>query len=276
MSMQKQFFLFNLCVFMVLQACSAPTNNAPANPSASPRAEASARPVASPSSQASPVAGLVSPSPVAKPAGTFIKTTQSQYNVGEPITVLFGVDSTVSLDKTAWVGLLQASTPHGSATENDKFDYAYEYLEGRREGQMTFPGVDEPGDFDVRLHDAETGKELIHAAFKIVGTPKPLTGNALRLNKSRYAAGEDMIITVSIKAEDKKDESAWLGIVPAAVDHGDEAINDRYNLGYKFLGKLLYGQTVLPAPKAPGLYDIRLHDTDTEGKELAFVSFLVE
>ncbi len=262
----KKLLILNLCLFSLLQACSS-ANNSPSGQSPS------ALPSPKVSGNSSP---LASASPTASTASTFLKTTQSQYNLGEPITVMFAVDSTTNLEKTAWIGLLQASNPHGSATENDKFDLAYEYLEGRREGSMTFKAPDEPGDYDMRLHDSETGKEITSVAFKVTGSLKPLVGNALRLNKTRYAANEEIIITVSIKAEDKKDESAWLGIVPAAVDHGDEENNDRYNLGYKFLGKLLYGQTILPAPKAPGLYDIRLHDTDTKGRELAFVSFLVE
>lgn len=266
-----------LALALMLNACG-PAPSGSVSPSASPaiRPSAAASPSPSPLSSASPAAGAT-PASLAGKGPTFLKLSKTEFEPGEKITVSFAIDP-MGTGPKAWIGLIQADVPHGSATENDKYDMAYEYLEGRTTGEVSFNAPADPGDYDLRLHDSDesTGRELFSIPFKVMGSLKPLTGNALRLNKSRYAAGEEMIITVSIKAEDKKDETAWLGIVPAAVEHGDEATNDRYNLGYKFIGKLLYGQTILPAPQAPGLYDIRLHDTDSDGRELAFISFVVE
>lgn len=274
--------------FIFLLSCGQPvltdtvpgSGNIPANPPL---------PISSPAPASTPTSLLALPSPSPNPlpasalagkAPTRIDIPKTSYSAGETILVHYSVDPESVKDPKAWVGLLPADVPHGSATENDKYDLAYQYLEGKNSGDMTFQAPEDPGNYDLRLHDSETnGKELTSIAFTVSGPVKPLIGNAIRLNKSRYAPNEMISISVSIKAEDKLDETAWIGIVPAAVDHGDEATNDKYNLGYRFLGANLFGKTTLPAPKAPGLYDIRLNNTDDEAKkgiELAFVSFVVE
>lgn len=244
----------------------------PGNGSPSASSTASPQPSASSQSNPAPTASAAAKGP------TRLELSKTSFTAGENITLKYSVDPLSIQDKSAWIGLVPGDVPHGSATENDKFDLAYQYLEGKNSGELKFIAPEQPGNYDFRMHDSETtsGRELTSISFTVTGSAKPLIGNALALDKSRYAAGETMTITVSIRAEDKKDETAWLGIVPAAVDHGDEALNDRYNLGYKFLDKALFGKTTLVAPKAPGLYDIRLHDTDTNGRELAFISFVVE
>lgn len=276
-----------LSTSLLLAACAQPVT-APPQPAASPSPATLPAATASPTSAGPP---LVLPSstpsatpplilPSAEPAAkgpTALQLDKTDYAPGETITVSFSVDPQSVSDPHAWVGLLPADVPHGSALENDKFDLAYQYLDGKTTGTMTFQAPEDPGSYDLRLHDAEgQGRELASAAFKVVGTPKPLIGNAIRLNKSRFAPGETINITVSINAADKADETAWVGIVPSAVEHGGEPLNDQFNLGYRFLGKLLYGQTTLPAPGAPGYYDLRLNSTDTDGVELAFVTFVVE
>ncbi|MEZ0374857.1 MAG: hypothetical protein ACAI44_37575 [Candidatus Sericytochromatia bacterium] len=259
---------------------------APSGPSASP----SPKPVASAPllvlpSQLPATGGLVSTSPApASPTAakgpTKVELSKTSFSAGEAITVHFSVDPALALDKTAWIGLIPSEVPHGNEAVNDNYDQEYHYLDGKTSGDMTFKAPQDPGNYDLRLNSSdENGTELSSVSFTVAGPAKPLTGNALALDKSRYAPGETMTITVSIKAESKLDETAWVGIVPSAVDHGSEKLNDQHNLGYKYLGKALFGKTTLPAPGAPGLYDIRLNDTDNDslnGQELAFISFVVE
>lgn len=272
-----------LAVFFLLIACG-PTPSTPApvpSPSATASPRATASPSASPATQASSAPSAVPASPISPPVAgkgpTALSLDKASYAPGDVITVHFSVDPASVTDKEAWVGLLPADVPHGSESENDKYDLAYDYLAGRTSGEMTFEAPAEPGQYEMRMHDSDNeGHEIAAVAFTVTGSPKPISGNALVLNKSRFAPGEQITVTVSIKAEDKLDESAWVGIVPAAVEHGDETVNDRYNLGYQYMGKYLSGRMTFAAPKAPGLYDLRLHNTDTNGVELAFVSFLVE
>lgn len=276
----------------MLAACGQPALTPASAPAASPTASpkpaesaplASTPPLALPSATATPAPPISLPSPdPATPATagkgpTRLTTDKASYATGEAITVSFNLDPESARDPHAWIGLLPADVPHGNSEQNDKFDLAYQYLNGNNSGTLTFHAPDDPGDYDLRMHNAEAGgQELASVAFKVTGPVKPLVGNAIRLNKSRFAPAEPITITVSIKAEDKLDETAWVGIVPSAVEHGSEPINDQHNLGYKYLGKSLYGQTTLPAPNAPGFYDLRLNNSDTDGKELAFVTFVVE
>ena len=68
---------------------------------------------------------------------------------------------------------------------------------------------------------------------------------------------------------------AWVGIVPSDVAHGSEAENDQYDLTYEYLQGRTSGVLTFEAPAAPGAYDIRMFDTDGDGKELASVTFHV-
>ncbi len=204
-----------------------------------------------------------------------LELARNSFVPGEAFEVRFEASPANDFDDTAWAGILASDLPHGSAAENDLFDLAYAELGTARKGVLDFVAPDTPGLYDVRLFNAEDGREVIYVSFEVTGQVKPLSGNALRLNQSRYRPDALIIVEVSIKPEDKRDPSAWVGIVPAAVPHGDEAVNDKVNLGYQFMGDFLAGKMIFRAPKTPGLYDLRLHDTDLDGKELVFVSFLV-
>lgn len=266
---------FSLLVLLLLQACGPAPSAAPpvARPAASP--SSSTPPLVLPGASPSPL--LTQPSAAPSQTGNQLSVDKTSYAAGETITVRFAIRSEDKKDATAWVGLLSADVPHGSETENDKFDLSFQYLEERLTGEMRFQAPITGGAYELRLHDTdENGRELAAVAFEVRSPVIPVTGNQLVLNKQRYAPGEAIEVTVSIKAEDKADETAWVGLIPAAVEHGDEAVNDRYALDYRLMGAYLSGKMRFVAPRAPGLYDLRLHSSDTAGRELAFVSFLVE
>jgi hypothetical protein len=69
--------------------------------------------------------------------------------------------------------------------------------------------------------------------------------------------------------------NAWIGIVPSQIAHGSEATNDQHDIAYQYLQNRTSGTMNFTAPTTPGSYDIRFHDTDDNGVELAFVSFAV-
>ncbi|PKL76706.1 MAG: hypothetical protein CVV27_08915 [Candidatus Melainabacteria bacterium HGW-Melainabacteria-1] len=215
--------------------------------------------------------------PLASPALNELSLSRSQYSAGESITVSFRIDPALSHDQTAWIGIVPADVPHGSESENDKYDLSFQYLEGKAQGEMSFVAPETPGNYDLRLHTSDSnGLEIAHVNFSVSGPVKPISGNALVLDKSRYLPGETIIVTVSIKAEDKRDESAWVGLLPSVIEHGDEALNDRHHLAYQYMGKYLSGKMRFEAPKVPGFYDLRLHDSDDNGRELVYVSFVVD
>jgi len=69
--------------------------------------------------------------------------------------------------------------------------------------------------------------------------------------------------------------SPWIGIIPSDVAHGDESENDKHDLNFIYINEN-NGKLSLKAPLEEGMFDIRLHDTDFNGRELAFVSFEVK
>ncbi|WP_372775382.1 hypothetical protein [Mangrovibacterium sp.] len=96
---------------------------------------------------------------------------------------------------------------------------------------------------------------------------------SITLNKSEFKPGES--INVTFYASALYFENAWIGIVPSSVQHGSEAINDKYDLSYQFLRKKKAGIFQFVAPQKEGEYDFRMNDSDNNGREVASASFIV-
>lgn len=93
----------------------------------------------------------------------------------------------------------------------------------------------------------------------------------VQLNKEVYFPGDEIEVTaLAVGLTD----SAWVGVIPTTVPHGKEADNDAADLGYMHLKEA--SRVYLIAPKEPGEYDVRLNDSDEDGKELASRTFKVE
>ena len=55
------------------------------------------------------------------------------------------------------------------------------------------------------------------------------------------------------------------GIIPAKIEHGRESLNDQPDLAYLYLEGKTSGVLTFAAPRNPGRYDLRMHDTDSGG-----------
>ncbi|WP_459925856.1 hypothetical protein, partial [Desulfatiferula olefinivorans] len=95
----------------------------------------------------------------------------------------------------------------------------------------------------------------------------------IELDKYLYSPGE--AITVSFNAPNNFADNAWIGIIPSHIQHGSEAVNDSHDLAYQHLKKRTSGTLTFKAPSTEGSYDFRMHDTDSNGREVASVSFTV-
>lgn len=95
----------------------------------------------------------------------------------------------------------------------------------------------------------------------------------VKLDRDTFAPGET--ITVVYAALPEYDTSAWIGIIPSGVAHGSEAENDRHDITYQYLRKSTTGEMKFKAPANAGSYDMRMHDTDAGGKEVASATFSV-
>lgn len=95
----------------------------------------------------------------------------------------------------------------------------------------------------------------------------------LLLNKTTFSPNEKF--NVYFEAPANFNRSAWVGIVPSNVTHGSESENDKYDLMYQYLEKRTSGTLSFNAPNKIGNYDLRMFDTDRDGREVASVSFTV-
>jgi hypothetical protein len=96
----------------------------------------------------------------------------------------------------------------------------------------------------------------------------------LSLQQTVYAPGE--VIEVYFTTTPDVPDDGWIGIVPSHIAHGDEVANEQHGLAYQHLERRRQGGMLFRAPMKPGDYDLRLHDTDVNGRELVSVSFTVD
>ncbi len=114
---------------------------------------------------------------------------------------------------------------------------------------------------------------IILCAIVVAGCSQK-TKATLKLDKSTYDPFEEIKVTFSAPSD--FESNAWIGIIPSEVAHGSESENDRYDIVYQYLEKRTSGTLTFKAPSRAGAYDMRMHDTDNDGKEVAYTSFTVK
>jgi len=87
-----------------------------------------------------------------------LNLTNTSFAKGETMMIAF--KAPVTWDKQAWIGIVPASTAHGSAEEADKVDVSYEYINKRSKGNIKFTTPTTGGNYSVRMYDASNGKEV--------------------------------------------------------------------------------------------------------------------
>jgi hypothetical protein len=205
---------------------------------------------------------------LAQKGGPSLNVNKRSYSPGEQIVVQFTADP--SWAANAWIGIIPAAVPHGSEAVNDRYDVAYQYIRKRPSGTMVFKAPLKPGAWTIRMHDTDNnGREVASVSFMVQGAAV----SPLSLNKTSFQPGEQIV--VKFQANPAWAANAWIGIIPAAVPHGSEAVNDRFDVAYQYIRKRASGTMVFKAPLKPGAWTIRMHDTDNNGREVASVSFMV-
>lgn len=209
----------------------------------------------------------------AKTSDASLSMDKIEFAPGESITVNFTAPP--GLPEDAWIGIIPSDIPHGDESVNDQHDISYLYLEGRTAGTMTFSAPDMPGTYDFRMHDTDSGGvELNSFTFTVVSSGGGGGGASLSLSKMDFAPGES--ITVSFIAPAGLPTSAWVGIIPSDVPHGDESVNDQHDISYLYLDGMTSGTLTFSAPDTIGTYDFRMNDNDSDGMELTSVTFMVQ
>ncbi|MDA8018079.1 MAG: OmpA family protein [Thermoanaerobaculia bacterium] len=197
-----------------------------------------------------------------------LRLDKVQYTPGETIHVRFEAESYAD----AWAGIVPSSVEHGQESINDQNDVEYRYLNGETQGVLEFQAPAEPGRYDVRLNDSDnSGRETAHVSF-VVARPDAAEAT-LALDSKRYAPGA--ALAVSFTAPAGLADDAWVGIVPAEVPHGEESVNDLHDIAYQHLNGDISGRLQFTAPATEGRWTVRLHNTDSSGRELTSVPFQV-
>ena len=93
----------------------------------------------------------------------------------------------------------------------------------------------------------------------------------LEIAKSNFYSNEEIVLDFTVP---EMSHDAWIGVIPAEIPHGDEAVNDEHDVSYKYLQGATIGEFSFPNPGL-GDWTIRLHDKDEGGLELAYVEFNV-
>lgn len=201
-----------------------------------------------------------------------LSISKTNFTPGEAIAVTF---HTEQLPKTAWVGVIPSSVPHGSEAKNDAADLSYKYLGGASTGTLMMQAPEEPGSYDLRLNESDGGgRELTSVSFVVKGDPATGTGFKMSLSKTVYKPGEQLSGGFEVTPAIAK--KAWVGMVKSDVPKGTGKELDKVDMATLYLNGQSIGPIKLWTPKEPGSYDLRLTENGDDGKELTRVTFTVQ
>jgi outer membrane protein OmpA-like peptidoglycan-associated protein len=167
----------------------------------------------------------------------------------------------------SWIGIIPSNIPHGKESVNDANDIAYQYTP-QPNGAFTFEAPTTPGSYDLRW--SGNGVELAFVTFQVSAVDyKP----SLKLKQTTFNPGDDIDLEFSIAVALPK--TAWIGIIPSDVPHGEANVNDQHDIAYQYVGEKNSGSLRFQAPEKAGSYDFRLNDSSSNGREISSVSFQV-
>ncbi len=193
-----------------------------------------------------------------------LKLDRARFAPTEPIPVHFTAPE--AYPTNSWIGIVPADIEHGSRALNDKHDVQYQYLSGQTEGTYIFNPV-KPGKWSLRLNvfSIETASVDFEVANEVVPAGQNLP--ALALPRTEFAPGEK--ITVHFTAPALYPNNSWIGIVPADIEHGSRALNDKHDVQYQYLSGQTEGALAFNSPPL-GDWTFRLNVFDTETASVAF------
>jgi hypothetical protein len=109
----------------------------------------------------------------------------------------------------------------------------------------------------------------VSVLFGIPG-PNPL----IEPVKTVFEPGEP--ITGKWYGSRRYDSSAWIGLLPASVTHGPEAVGDANDIEYASLEGKDSGRFSFSGDLDPGRYDLRMYDDDGGGKQVFSVTIEIK
>lgn len=99
----------------------------------------------------------------------------------------------------------------------------------------------------------------------------------VRIDNTSYGDDGSFTMNVTVDWEGTPEDNAWIGIIPADVEHGSEEKNDEYDISYLYFNGMKSGDTFVfeNITLEPGDYTLRINESDDGGAELAWCGFSV-
>lgn len=178
-----------------------------------------------------------------------ITLSQNSFGLGEEITIDYKY---APVDKNAWIGIYRKNEKPGGATPS----YKWAYTDGPA-GSMKFTINETNEYYAVMFKDG--GYEEATSRIPFYFGPKP----ELKLNKTAYAEGEDVVVDYSnapglssdwigiYKVGDKvgSDYSTSWDYTPAGTAEGTVTLSKDLAKGYYFVNYFLYGEYFEPTDR---------------------------
>lgn len=195
------------------------------------------------------------------PKGT-VSTNNSEFAPGDEIKINYTAQGTFD-PKTAKLIIIDSDKPHEVNPANYVSTIRTYYMGETKSGEIILVAPRTAGNYDLRMINRDSsGTEVCSTSFIVSGEGN--TAIELSTDKNSYAVGE--VIKVTYKAPVAWETSAWLGIIPSKVNHGDAIEADKHDVGWKYIDGRNGATVDMFAPAVAGKYEIRMFDGNA-GKE---------
>lgn len=204
------------------------------------------------------------------PKGT-VATNNSEYMPGDEIKITFTAEGTFD-PNSAKIVIVPSATAHGVDPNNYAAYIRTYYMGTMTNGEITLVAPRDNGNYDVRMINRDSsGTEVTYSSFVVAGEGNTVAD--LKLEKTSFTKGE--VMKVTFKAPVAWETTAWIGIIPSNVKHGEAAEADKHDKGWKFLDGRNGGTIDMYLPDTTGKFDIRMFDANA-GKEVKSVAITIK
>jgi hypothetical protein len=118
----------------------------------------------------SALAGAIQNFRLKRPITPQVLLAKTEYQPGEAIEVKFTAPP--CLASRAWLGILPADAPHGSAKRNDQRQLNQRFLRKQKEGTLSFAAPKRAGSYEFRMNSDLDGVEMLSVGFTVSREPE--------------------------------------------------------------------------------------------------------
>lgn len=197
---------------------------------------------------------------------------KNEYNPGEEIQIAYKIES--ETERTGNIEIVPSGAAGGN--ESSKMEKGF----NDNVGSMTFNAPNNPGDYNIKMNtqdgNGKSKKEITSVSITVIDpdAERREIDAEIEVDKDTYSPGENIEVTFS--APSTWDRSAWIGLVPSIIDHGNERMNFKEALSKENISGRISGKITFKAPETPGVYDIRMHNSTTNGTEVEDITLTVK